>query len=91
MRVILIIACVIGAYILNALLFDFFVPNPCVYATGISEPGLIIEMFFTMNGSTGGHPEPNMANFLFTAITGLLVGFGFLGLTKNLKSERNGT
>ena len=71
----LITCCAVGAIPINFLLFDFFVPNPCVYDANIAEPGIIINTFYSLTSTSGYHPEPNRLNYILTIVLGGLFGY----------------
>ena len=58
------------------------VPDECYYHS--HEPNAMMNLFYSYSSASGGHPEPNLFNFVFT----LIVGFFFARLFLKLIAMR---
>ncbi len=73
MKWLIIILFSIFATILNFAFIDKLVmPDPCYYHT--KEMNLILNLFYSATSASGGHPEQNLFNLIFTIIFGGLIG-----------------
>ena len=59
----------------NLVIYIILIPNPYDYHNKDIETGVIFNLFFDINSSTGYHPEPNIFNLIFTLLMGVLIGF----------------
>lgn len=70
LRIVCYVIIIPAMVVLNfAVLEPVFILDPCEE----SVPGWI-KIFYTINGSTGFHPEPNLLNFVLTLGSGALLG-----------------
>ncbi len=53
------------------LINSLIIPDVCYYHT--HEMNFILNLFYTSSSASGGHPEPNFFNFLFTLFIGFLI------------------
>ena len=69
---------IIVVYSISALFFNFayvdnlIMPDPCYYHINKMNP--ILNLFYTSTSASGGHPEVNLFNIIFTIIIGGLIG-----------------
>ena len=69
---------IIIVFSISALFFNFayvdnlIIPDPCYYH--INEMNPILNFFYTSSSASGGHPEVNLFNIIFTIIIGGLTG-----------------
>lgn len=69
---------IITVFSISALFFNFayidnlIMPDPCYYH--INEMNLILNLFYSSSSASGGHPEVNLFNIIFTIIIGGLIG-----------------
>ncbi|MFI0429806.1 hypothetical protein [Mariniflexile sp. HMF6888] len=71
--------------IINYYLYDLIIPDPCYYHN--HQANFWINLFYNTGSITNGHPEPNIFNFLFTIIMGLLIGNMIYNYSKKNKIE----
>lgn len=63
----------IVALFLNFAIIDHLImPDPCYYHT--NQMNLVLSFFYTAAAVSGGHPEINLFNIVFTIIFGGLIG-----------------
>jgi len=73
MKWLIIIICSILSLFLNFAVIDkLIIPDPCYYHTNEMNP--ILNLFYTSSSASGGHPEMNLFNIIFTIIIGGLIG-----------------
>jgi hypothetical protein len=81
MKGLLIVVFAICTLVLNVTIIDEMVmPDPCYYHN--HEMGILLGLFYSSSSASGGHPEINLFNVLFTLSTGGFMGFlvySFLG------------
>lgn len=64
---------VILAFILNHyFIYEIAVPDPCYYH--VHETNFLIDLFYSTDSASNGHPEPNLFNLVLTVITGAFLG-----------------
>ncbi len=73
MKWLIIIICAILLLFLNFTVIDkLIIPDPCYYHTNEMNP--ILKLFYTATSASGGHPEQNIFNLIFTILVGGLIG-----------------
>lgn len=73
MKWLLIVVFAIVALILNFTIIDeIIMPDPCYYHT--KEMNIILSLFYSSSPASGGHPEINLFNVIFTLTVGGLIG-----------------
>lgn len=69
---------IIVVFSISALFFNFayidnlIMPDPCYYHINKMNP--ILTLFYTSTSASGGHPEVNLFNIIFTILIGGLIG-----------------
>ena len=72
--------------IVRELIFNFFIPDSCVFHLGRQEEkGFWIRNFYYFSAVTGYHPAANSLNNTLTIISGIC--FGWLGYNWLLKKS----
>jgi hypothetical protein len=73
MKWLLIIVFGIVAIVLNFSIIDeIIMPDPCYYHT--KKMNFILGLFYSSSSASGGHPEINLFNIIFTFAVGGLIG-----------------
>jgi len=63
---------IIGVVIFNyGILERIIIPDACYYHS--HDTNFIFDIFYNTSSASGGHPEPNLFNFLFTLMTGFFI------------------
>jgi hypothetical protein len=66
----------ICSLVLNFTIIDKMVmPDPCYYHT--HEMNIVLGLFYCSSSASGGHPEINLFNVLFTLFVGGFIGYTF--------------
>lgn len=71
---VLILAWVFLAFLGNDIIDSFLISDPCDYHNKEIKTGMVFNLFYEINSSAGNHPEPTAFNFIFTLITGIIIG-----------------
>jgi len=88
MKWLVIITFSILAIILNFAIIDSIVmPDPCDYHSEEMSP--LLRLFYSSSSASGGHPEINVFNVIFTALIGGLIGKLICRIFVNKKTAPN--
>ena len=55
------------------LLYDLLIPDVCYYHTNEMNP--IMNLFYSADPASNGHPEPNIVNLILSLLMGGIIGY----------------